>query len=415
MVAIYPFAAVRPKQAYAQQIASVPYDLVTANEARTLINTNPLSFLRVSRADAELPFLPPTDGHVYQRAKENFEKLLSQRIMNKDDDPSFYVYRVISGENIFSGLVACIDVKDYTSGRIRQHEQTQYEQEEDRTRHIDTVNAQTGLIFLVYRDHYHLKEAIELLIPSLVSKECEVKNKDGNLHQVFRLTDNHTIEHLQSQFEKVPELYIADGHHRAAAAVNVAQKRQAIGSTSQEAMRIMAVLFAHNQVMIHGYGRLVTDLLHYTVKGFINKLAEEFTITPRNVPPNHSLDLRDFNTHIIHMYLKNQWYTITHPVSHSQDIITSLDVVILQNRILQSILGITDPRRDPRLYYHGGGNTIRELENLVKSGRFAVAFAMQPIDINTVIDIADKKCILPPKSTWFEPKLLSGLLIHTLN
>jgi uncharacterized protein (DUF1015 family) len=407
MVTIHPFAAYRPDPTVAQSLAAVPYDVVTAEEARTCIEKNPLSFLRVSRADAELPALSPHDPRIYDRARATFQNLIAGRLMVQDDSPSLYVYRVQSGENTFTGLIACVEVEDYLSGLIRRHELTQYEKEEDRTRHIDTVNAQTGMVFLVYRDFASLSTSVESQIAEGLKPEMEVTNRNGARHTVFRLKDPGTIARLQECFRDVQPLYIADGHHRAAAAVNVALKRQGAGTATGESQRFMAVLFAHHQVMIHGYSRLITDLGEFDPTVFLEKISGDFDVRRCTGDPFAG------TSPAICMYLSRRWYELL-PRHREAEPVAALDVTILQERILRPVLGITDPRKDRRLHYHGGGHSFHDLEQMVDSGRFAVAFAMRPVTIDTVMAIADEKGIMPPKSTWFEPKLLSGLLVHSL-
>ncbi|MDD1672973.1 MAG: DUF1015 family protein [Methanomicrobiales archaeon] len=412
MVAIHPFAAIRPDPAIAQSLAAVPYDVVTTKEARICIEKNPLSFLRISRADVELPGLSPHDPRVYDHARLTFEDLLSNRLLLQDDTPSLYVYRVQSPERTFTGLVGCVEAEDYLSGLIHRHELTQYEKEEDRTRHIDMVNAQTGLVFLVYRDLPNLSASLESLIDTDQTPDCEVKSRNETRHQVYRIRDLQRIREIQARFGEVNALYIADGHHRAAAAVNVALRRQSKGTASPQARRFMAVLFAHHQVMIHGYSRLITDLCDLSVPAFLEQIRREFKLYP------HSGDFPSSEgctgNQSICMYLSGQWYELI-PRKRERSSVAALDVMVLQEQILRSILGISDPRRDPRLQYHGGVHSFHDLEQMVDSGTFAVAFAMRPVSIEMVMTIADEKGIMPPKSTWFEPKLLSGLLVHTLD
>jgi uncharacterized protein (DUF1015 family) len=410
MVTIHPFAAVRPRSDIAQSVAAVPYDVVDAEEARVCIEANPLSFLRVSRADAEIPSISPHDPRVYEQAKANFHSLLERHLLQKDDVPSLYIYRVHSGERTFTGLVACMTAEEYRSGLIRKHELTTYEKEEDRTRHIDAVNAQTGLVFLVYRDKEDLHQSVEALVYS-TPPECEVINRNGTRHQVYRIRDPSTIHRLQSQFSGVDALYIADGHHRAAAAVNVALAREQEGRSTPESSQFMAVLFAHHQVMIHGYSRLVRDLNDLSIPAFLQRLKEQYPVEPCNTTTDLYTGKRSRS---IFMYLPGQWYEIRLP---NQGMVhpDTLDVAVLQKHILGSLLGIGDPRKDIRLQYMGGVHSREELERLVDRGSYAVAFVMMPVTIETVMEIADENGIMPPKSTWFEPKLLSGLVIHTLD
>lgn len=408
MVTIHPFAAYRPDPAIAQSLAAVPYDVVTAEEVRVCIERNPFSFLRVSRADAELPTLSPHDPRVYDRAKATFRNLIEGHMMVQDESPCLYIYRVESEKRKFTGLVACVEAEEYLSGLIRRHELTQYEKEEDRTRHIDSVNAQTGLVFLVYRDPACLSAMVEAQIAEGRRPMSDIVNRNGSHHQVFQVKEPHIIANIQEQFKNIQPLYIADGHHRAAAAVNVALKRQSDGTATPECLRFMAVLFADHQVMIHGYSRLITDLGGLSETAFLEKISREFDV--KVCSGNLLINTR----HSICMYLSRHWYELT-PYHRDVTSVAALDVTILQERILRSILGISDPRRDSRLHYYGGVHSFHDLEKMVDSGSFAVAFSLKPVTIDIVMSIADMQGIMPPKSTWFEPKLLSGLLVHTLD
>ena len=417
MVRIYRFAGVRPDRLFAGDIAAVPYDVVSADEVRAIIAKNPGSFLRVSRPDAELPELSPYDERVYQRAYDNFIALESDGRMKKDPAPSMYLYRVLQEGEIFLGLCCCLDVDDYRKNCIRRHEQTRYDKEEDRTRHIEAVKAHNGPVVLLCRNSEDIFPYIESLVSPFPDEE--VTSDSGVIHQIFRISDRSVLDWLEGFFSTVPALYIADGHHRAKAALNVVDRRIAAGKPADgEVSRFMGVMFAHNRVKIHGYSRLIRDLGTYTPDTFIARLKSCFTITNYgmvdgsgyNVPPQiHSPE----KFHVFHMYLSGQWYECTRPVDSSASSLRSLDVTILQEQVLEPLLGITDPRGDARLQYLGGARPVSDLENLVDSGKFQLAFAMQPVKVETVLSIADANGVMPPKSTWFEPKLLSGLVVHT--
>jgi uncharacterized protein (DUF1015 family) len=417
MVRIYRFAGVRPDRLFAGEIAAVPYDVVSADEVRAIIAKNPGSFLRVSRSDAELPELAPDDERVYQRAHDNFMALESDGRMKKDPAASMYLYRVLQEGETFLGLCCCLDVDDYRKNCIRRHEQTRYDKEEDRTRHIEAVKAHNGPVVLLYRDSGDIFTYIESLVSQ--SPDAEVTSDSGVIHQIFRITDRSVLDRLVAHFSTVPALYIADGHHRAKAALNVVDRRIAAGKAADgEVSRFMGVMFAHDRVKIHGYSRLIRDLGTYTPDTFIARLKSCFTIrnygtvdgTGYNVPPQiHSPE----KFHVFHMYLSGHWYECTRPVDSSASSLRSLDVTILQEQVLEPLLGITDPRGDIRLQYLGGARPVSDLEKLVDSGKFQLAFAMQPVRVETVLSIADANGVMPPKSTWFEPKLLSGLVVHT--
>ena len=420
MVQIYRFAAVRPERRYSGDIPSVPYDVVTAEEARECIERNPLSFLRVSRPDAELPDLPPHDDRVYERAREVFYGLLADGRLQKDPEPGMYVYRAVQDGEEFVGLVCCVATEEYENRRIRRHELTRYDKEEDRTRHIDAVGANTGLVFLLYRDPDDIYTAIRSLIDG-AEPDGSTTTVSGVLHQVYRITDEAALSHLEGLFATVPEAYIADGHHRAKSAVNVAERRREEGRFTEEAGRFMVVLFARDHVRIHGYSRLVTDLGGLTLPGFIDALLRAgWSIRPHGKVDASEYQVRPLATgdeplHVMHFYMQGTWYEVSRPVDNPADLIGSLDVSVLQKEVLEGMLGITDPRGDPRLHYMGGAKPLTGLERLVDSGEYALAVAMQPVDVETVLAIADADGVMPPKSTWFEPKLLSGLVVHTID
>ncbi|MCM2464981.1 DUF1015 domain-containing protein [Methanoculleus oceani] len=421
MVQIYRFAAVRPGRGYSEKIPSVPYDVVTAEEARECIEENPLSFLRVSRPDAELPGLAPHDDRVYQRSREVFDGMLADGLMQRDPQPGMYVYRAVQDGEEFIGLVCCVATEDYESRRIRRHELTRYDKEEDRTRHIDAVGANTGLVFLLYRDSGEIFPYVRSLIDE-TGPDGSTTSGSGVLHQVYRVVDEAVLSRLEGLFSSVPETYIADGHHRAKSAVNVAERRRSDGRFTEEAGKFMVVLFAHDRVRIHGYSRLVSDLGGYaTPREFIEALPKsgwnvraygKVDAAGYQIPP---LAARDAPVHVMHFYLDGTWYEVSRPIADPADLIGSLDVSVLQKDVLEGMLGISDPRGDPRLHYMGGAKPLSALERLVDSGRYALAVAMQPVRVETVLAIADMDGVMPPKSTWFEPKLLSGLVVHTID
>jgi uncharacterized protein (DUF1015 family) len=419
MVRIYRFSGVRPNRCAASAVAAVPYDVVNADEARAIIAKNPETFLRVSRPDAELPQLSPHDNRVYQRARENFDALIEDGRMRKDPEPAMYLYRVSQNGETYLGLCCCLDVDDYRKNRIRRHEQTRYDKEEDRTRHIEAVGAHNGPVVLLYRNSEGLFSFIESLLNGSLPPDAEVTTDTGIIHQIFRITDRKVLDQLETQFSPIPALYIADGHHRAKAALNVVDRRIATGRAADgEVSRFMGVMFAHDQVKIHGYSRLLTDIGDCTLETFIIRLKEHFDVrkygavegSEYNIPPR-ILHPEEF--HVFHMYLDGNWYECTRPLNSDAPLLDSLDVAILQKLVLEPLLGIIDPRGDTRLQYLGGARPVLDLEKLVDCGKYRVAFAMQPVRIDSVLAIADMNGVMPPKSTWFEPKLLSGLVVHS--
>ena len=418
MVRIYRFAGMRPDPSFASVIAAVPYDVVTAEEVRGIIAKNPETFLRVSRSDAELPDLAPDDDRVYKRARENFTALESDGRMKKDPTPSMYLYRVLQGGETFLGLCCCLDVDDYRKNNIRRHEQTRYDKEEDRTRHIKAVRAHDGPVVLLYRNTTGIYSFIESLVNLSPEPDEEVTSDTGILHQIFQITDREALDRLEVHFSSVLALYIADGHHRAKAALNVVDRLIATGKPAEgEVTRFMGVLFAHDRVRIHGYSRLLTDLGIYSPESFIKRLKDCFDVKKYgqvdgckyNILPGI---LHPEKFHVFHVYLSGCWYECTRPVNINESPLNTLDVAILQKEVFETMFGITDPRGDARLQYLGGARPVSDLENLVNNGKYRVAFAMQPVRVDTVLSIADANGVMPPKSTWFEPKLLSGLIVH---
>jgi uncharacterized protein (DUF1015 family) len=419
MVRIYRFSGVRPKRQAAQAIAAVPYDVVTADEARAIIAKNHESFLTVSRSDAELPDIPPHDTRVYERARDNFATMLNDGRMNKDTTPSLYLYRVQQDGDTFLGLCCCLDVDDYRRNNIRRHEQTRYDKEEDRTRHIEAVKAHNGPVVLLYRNENGLYSLMESLISKKQVPDAEVRTEQGGIHQIYCITDPTDLDLIESRFAGVASLYIADGHHRAKSAVNVADRRISAGlPVDGEVSRFMGVMFAHNRVKIHGYSRLLTDLGSFTPESFMSRLKVCFEVkeygevdgTSYNIQPKIA---HPEKFHVMHIYISGKWYECTRPLDPLASPLEVLDVAVVQKHVLEGMLGITDPRGDARLQYLGGARPVSDLEKLVDSGEYQLAMAMQPVRVETVLSIADAGGIMPPKSTWFEPKLLSGLVIHS--
>ena len=319
MVTIYRFPAVRPAPGEAQAIAAVPYDVVTAEEARAIIRENPDSFLTVSRSDAELPDLPPHDDRVYERARDNFRALIASGRMKKDARPAMYVYRIRQEGDTFIGLCCCLDTDDYRTNKIRRHELTRYDKEEDRTRHIDAVKAHNGPVVLLYRDADHLFSCIESLISEDKKPDAEVITPQGGIHQIFAITDTTVLDRIERRFRDVVNLYIADGHHRAKAAVNLADRKKAAGErTDGEIGRFMGVLFAHERVRIHGYSRLLTDLGTYTPETFLAELGKRYTVTPYGKVDGRGYNIRPHiacpeKYHVMHLYLEGKWYQVYPP------------------------------------------------------------------------------------------------------
>ncbi len=417
MVRVYRFTGVRPERSAAPEIAAVPYDIVTVDEARSIIQQSPQSFLRVSRADTDLPEVPLHDDRVYQRARDNFLRYLKNGSMLRDATPGMYLYRVTQGTDTFLGLCCCLDVDDYRTNRIRRHEQTRYDKEEDRTRHIEVTRTHNGPVVLLYRDTDGIFSFIESLVSPTEVPDAEVHIKGGGVHQIYRISDPSMLVQIERRFAQIPLVYIADGHHRAKSAVNVADRNKGV-QKGEEINRFMGVLFAHNRVRIHGYSRLLTDIGTFSPQSFLTGLREFFDIQPYENGDVFNYHIQPKTEqphlyHIMHLYLDGKWYECTRSIDPRATALESLDVAVLQEYVLKGMFGITDPRGDNRLQYLGGARPIRDLEQIVDSGNYAIAFVMQPLKVDAVLDIADAGGIMPPKSTWFEPKLLSGLVVHT--
>ena len=408
MATIRPFRALRPQANRAQLVASVPYDVVNTDEARALADGNPLSFLHVSRPEIDLP--PDTDIHsdaVYRKAVENFEKLTAEAPLDKESEPSLYLYRLIMGDHQQIGVVAVSSIDEYDNGTIRKHERTRRDKEDDRTRHMLMLKAQTGPVFLTYRARPEIDEQVT----QITSTEplFDLTAPDGVRHTIWRLTDT---ESLVKSFESVPLLYIADGHHRAASAsrARAELKQQSFAHTGTEDYNyFLTVIFPDSQVRILAYNRTVRDLNGLSQTEFLDTIKTQFTIT-ENAPPEPA--------HRGHwsMYLGGNWYglQLSPAATLPSGIVASLDVSILQDRLLDPILGIKDVRTDKRVDFIGGLRGTKELERLVDEGKAAVAFSLFPTTVAELLMVSDANEIMPPKSTWFEPKLRDGLLIHTI-
>ena len=408
MAVIRPFRALRPRADRAQLVASVPYDVVNTDEARALAEGNPLSFLHVSRPEIDLP--PGADIHsdaVYRKAVENFEKLIAECPLEKETEPSLYLYRLIMGEHEQVGIVAVCSIDEYDDGTIRKHERTRRDKEDDRTRHMLMLNAQTGPVFLTYRRQAEIDQQVAAAINA--EPLFDLTAADGVRHTIWRLAQTDA---LVKSFESVPLLYIADGHHRAASAsrARAELKQQSFAHTGKEDYNyFLTVIFPDSQVQILAYNRTVHDLNGLTNEEFLDEIRSQFTIT-ENANPEPS------QRGHWSMYLDGKWYGLQLSPAATQPAgtVASLDVSILQDRLLDPILGIKDVRTDKRIDFIGGLRGTKELERLVNEGKAAVAFSLYPTTVAELLMVSDANEIMPPKSTWFEPKLRDGLLIHTI-
>ncbi len=412
MVRIKPFKGVRPDKNYVDKIASPPYDVVNTEEARDMAKDKPLSFLHVVRPEIDLdPSVHIYDERVYQKAKENLERLIKEGYLVQDKDEYLYVYRQQMGDHVQTGLVACAWADDYFEDRIKKHEFTREDKEKDRIKHVYTTNANTGPVFLTYKAQKEVDGVIEKVTEG--KPEYHFTSDDGVIHTFWVIKDKGIIDTLKSKFEEIPFVYIADGHHRSASGAKVREwrKKENPNHTGEEEYNyFLAVYFPDNQLQILPYNRAVKDLNGLTKEGFFEKVKENFNVEKTGVKDPSKV-------HEISMYLNGEWYTLTPKanVVDDNDPVKSLDVYILQEYLLSPILGIENPRKSERITFIGGIRGTGELEKLVNSGDYAVAFSMYPTTVEQLMNIADAGQVMPPKSTWFEPKLRSGLIVHLLD
>ena len=410
---VVPLRLLRPRKQYARSVASPPYDVVNREEASRLASGNPLSFLHVEKS--EIGLVPPSadekaDDRVYRLARENLDRLISDGTLIQDAGPRYYIYRQRMGDHGQYGIVAGISAAEYESGRIKKHELTRADKEQERTRHVEIAGAQTGPVFVAYR----AQEAINGIVAKTVAEmpEYDFTTDDGIAHTVWVVGNDADIGALKDAFLKVDTLYIADGHHRAAAAAAVSRmrKEQGIADGVNEACHwILAVLFPHDQLRILDYNRVVCDLHGLSAAAFLEKIGRKFLIAP-DYAAKKPARLHEFG-----MYLDGRWFKLALKRKTTyRDPVRNLDVTILQEDLLRPVLGIQDPRTDRRIDFVGGIRGMAELERLVDSGTFQAAFALYPTTLEQMMRVADAGRVMPPKSTWFEPKLRSGLFVHRL-
>ncbi len=413
MASVHPFRAVRPPQAKVTQVSSPPYDVMNTQEARDMAKDNALSFLHVSRPEIDLP--EGTDIHsapVYDKAAENYCKLIQAAPLEQDDADSFYIYRIQmpmpdGRTHTQTGIAAVCAVDEYDAGTIRKHEKTRPDKEDDRTRHMLSLRAQTGPVFLTYRADRCIDALVEAVAQD--TPVYDLTASDGTRHQVWRTTNTDGIKRA---FEEVPMLYIADGHHRAASAARArAQLREANATHTgdEDYNRFLTVIFPHDQMQILPYNRVVKDLGGNSPEDFLQLVKEHFTITEGASEPRDG--------ELCAMYLSDKWYGLTSNApapDASQDAAASLLISRLQEELLSPLLGIADVRTDKRIDFIGGIRGTRELEQLVNDDKAAVAFSVRATTVDDLLRVSDANQIMPPKSTWFEPKLRDGLLIHKI-
>lgn len=409
MARIRPFKAVRPQPDLAFQVGSLPYDVLNSDEARTDSEHSPYSFLHITKSEIDLPI--GTDVHdpiVYQKAKENLQEFLQKNILLQDEKPAYYIYSLTRDNREQIGIVAVSSLDDYENDIIKKHEFTRPEKELDRINHIQITEAQTGNVFLAYRNISEL----DSLVQNWRNNHAPIYDfvaEDGIRHMIWMIDAYVEIEAITELFaKKVPNTYIADGHHRAASAAKV---RAALYTDSKvEPAYFLTTLFPSNQLHIMDYNRVVSDLNGLNTEAFLQKLATNFEMETSDLAISPS-GLHEFG-----MYLEKQWYRLkAKSTIVNEDPIGILDVTILQDNLLAPILGIQDPRTDKRIDFIGGIRGLEELEKLVDSNKMKVAFSLYPVTIEQLFAIADSGNVMPPKSTWFEPKLRDGLLTHLIN
>lgn len=410
MITITPFKALRPEPQLAKQVASRPYDVLNSKEAKIEAQGNPASFLHITKSEIDLP--ESVDVHaqeVYDKAKENLDAFISRNILFRESKPCYYIYQLVMNGKSQTGLVCGSSVMDYENNLIKKHEFTRPEKEQDRINHIKTTGAQTGNVFLAYKN----VAAIDDLIKDWKKERSPVYDfiADDNIqHSIWTINDSETISRITELFKtQVPVTYIADGHHRAASAAKV---RTALGGDNapEGADYFLTTLFPANQLLIMDYNRVVKDLNGLSETEFIQKIKTHFSIEKITEA------LAPVKQHEFGMYLNKQWYKlIAKENTYTNDPIGILDISILSNNILDPILNIKDQRTDKRIDFVGGIRGLAELEKRVNSDEMAVAFSLHPVSIQQLFDIADSGNVMPPKSTWFEPKLRDGLLTHLID
>lgn len=411
MAEIRPFRCIRPSKEAASAVAALPYDVYDRKEAKEIVKKNPLSFLAVDRAETQFedgknPYAP----EVYEQAARTLKRWQQEGILTEDESPFYYLYELVMEGRAQTGIVACASVDDYSSGVIARHENTREEKEQDRIRHVDVTNAHTGPIFLAYRSQEELNSLVAL--EKKKTPLYDFISEDGICHRVWKIEDPQKAEEIHRIFSGIPRVYIADGHHRAASAVKVAAMRREANPSwtgDEEFNYFLSVLFPDDQLMIMPYNRVVQDLNGLSREEFLKKTERYFVVTEKGrkaFSPEQKGQ--------VGMYLDGSWYQLdARPEICTDDPVKGLDVSILQDRILGPLLGIGDPRTDSRIRFVGGIRGLSELERLVDSGA-AVAFSMYPTSIRELFEVADAGLLMPPKSTWFEPKLRSGLFIHAI-
>ncbi|MDD5179669.1 MAG: DUF1015 domain-containing protein [Gallionellaceae bacterium] len=413
MSLIRPFAGLRPAPSRAAEIAAPPYDVLSTEEARARAAGKPWSFLHISKPEIDLPAgTDPYAAEVYAKAAENLGKMLAQGVLVRDAAPCYYAYRLVMGNHSQTGLVAAASVADYDSNRIRKHEFTRPDKEDDRVRQIDALNAQTGPVLLAYPAAPQVDALLERA--SSGAPDADVTADDGIRHTLWVIRDSAILDQITAAFDAMRALYIADGHHRSAAASRVAAARRAANPAhgGEESYNyFLSVIFPHHQMKIMDYNRVMTDLNGMDTTKFLQRIEENFSVqaSATQVKPGKPGEFG--------LYLPGQWYRlqIRNELIPANDPVARLDVSLLQNYLIAPVLGIHDPRRDKRIDFVGGIRGLAELEKRVGSDGMAVAFALFATRMEDLMAVADANEVMPPKSTWFEPKLADGMVSHVLD
>jgi len=403
MAQIKPFAALRPKPSLAEKICELPYDVMSSAEAREMARGNSLSFLHVSKPEIDLPEnIDPYDARVYAKGKENFSRMMAEGSLVKDPQPYYYFYRQIMGSHSQTGLVAVASCEDYLNGIVKKHELTRPDKEDDRVRHIETLDSQTGPVFLTYRADPQMVKITAAQVAQ--SPDTDFTAADGIRHTSWTVRDPAAISAISAAFAAMPALYIADGHHRSAAAGRVYQSRKGAGDSAW----FLSVIFPDNQLQILAYNRVLKKVPGLDASQLLKKLQAIFDISPGSALPA--------TKHTLGLYLNGQWHALRFcgEITAGQSALDSLDVSLLQKHVLAPIFGIADPRTSKDIQFVGGIRGPAELEKLVNTGEYSCAFAMYPTGIGDLMAIADTGGIMPPKSTWFEPKLRDAMFCHLI-
>ena len=411
MAVINPFPCIKPTKELASKVAALPYDVYNRKEACEAVKDNTYSFLRIDRAETQFDDSRDTyDEQVYAKAKELLENMKTEGVYVKEEKPCYYVYELTMNGRVQTGIVACASIDDYVNNVIKKHENTREDKELDRIRHVDTCSAQTGPIFLAYRKNDRINEVIDRVKKQEPIFSFTAEDEIG--HVGYRIDNSEDIRMIQEEFSGIQEIYIADGHHRAASAVKVGLKRRQEnpGYTGDEEFNFfLSVLFQEQELMIMPYNRVVKDLNGFTEEEFLEEVAKTFEVKKIG---NRAFEPEQKEK--IAMYMDGIWYELTAKTEIlSEDAVEGLDVSLLQNNVLNNVLGITDPRTDKRIDFIGGIRGLKELERRCRED-MKVAFAMYPTSIQELFAVADAGQLMPPKSTWFEPKLRSGLFIHEI-